>query len=402
MSHSTVRLSRRRFLTRAAQGAGLALTAQFIPGSALGLDGAVPPSEQIVLGGLGIGSRGGTVLACFMEQPDVRIVACADPRADRRTGVKRSVDAKYGKDACTTYSDFRELLARPDIDAVLITTGSNWHALLSIHAAKAGKDVYCEKPCTKTIAESLALAEVFRRTARVFQGGMQGRHTPVIEFATALAREGKLGKLHTLHAQDVAPTMTSGWLEGQPEPGKDVVDWNMFLGPAAWRPYHPVQMKNAFEKGGGMVGTGCLEWGSHCVNMCQWANRADDTVPVEYFPLEDKRATCTICQWRETGAAQRWLAANRRRRRPLRGRDRLGRGELQRWAGRQLAVSPCRQAASRGQQRCGPRPRFPRLRQIARADGGQRPRGVPVADRLPCVEHRRVLESQAEVRSAEE
>jgi hypothetical protein len=284
---------RRQFLKTAFQAGAAALAAPcLVPGSVLGKDGAVPPSEQILVGGLGIGGRGSYVLGCFMQQPDVRVVACADPRADRRASVKRSAEAKYGEKSCTDYRDFRELLARPDIDAVLITTGSNWHALLSIYSAKAGKDVYCEKPCTKTITESLALADVFRRTARVFQGGMQRRNLPHFEFAAELARQGKLGKLQAVHAHPAGlGTATSGWSPPQPEPEKDVVDWDMYLGPAAWRPYNSGLLNSGFEKGGGMVGGGCLEWGSHCIDMCQWANRADDTAPVEYFPIEQGRAS---------------------------------------------------------------------------------------------------------------
>ncbi len=285
--------SRRKFLKTTLQaGAAVLAMPYLIPGHVLGKDGAVPPSEQILLGGLGIGGRGSYVLGCFMQQPDVRVVACADPRADRRGRVKQVAEAKYGENSCADYRDFRELLERPDIDAVLITTGSNWHALLSIYSAKAGKDVYCEKPCTKTIAEGLALADVFRRTARVFQGGMQRRNLPHFEFAAELARQGKLGKLQAVHAHPGGlGTGTSGWSPAEPEPAKDVVDWDMFLGPAAWRPFNPRMLNSGFEKGGGMVGGGCLEWGSHCIDMCQWANRADDTAPVEYFPVENGQAT---------------------------------------------------------------------------------------------------------------
>lgn len=293
MSDSVAPLGRRRFLKTAA-GASAALVAAptLIPGKVLGKDGAVPPSEQIVMGGLGIGGRGSYVIGCFMQQPDVRYIACADPRNDRRERTQQLIEAKYGKGSCTAYRDFRELLARDDIDAVLITTGSNWHTLLSIYAAKAGKDVYCEKPCSKTIAESLALADVFQRTARVFQGGMQRRNLPHFAFAAELAREGKLGKLQAVHAHPGGlNTQMSAWPAAQPEPGKDVVDWDMYLGPAAWRPFNSGLLNSGFEKGGGMVGGGCLEWGSHCIDMCQWANNADDTAPVEYFPIENGQAT---------------------------------------------------------------------------------------------------------------
>jgi hypothetical protein len=184
------------------------------------------------------------------------------------------------------YRDFRELLARDDLDAVLITTGSNNHAMLSMYAARAGKDVYCEKPCTKSIAESLALAETFRRTGRVFQGGMQRRNVPNFEMAIGLARTGKLGQLRAVHAHPGGlGTRTSGWPTPEPEPPQEEVDWDLFLGTAAWRPFSRSLLNSGFEKGGGMVGGGVLEWGSHCVDMCQWANNADDTVPVEYYPI---------------------------------------------------------------------------------------------------------------------
>ncbi len=182
---------RRRFLKTALQ-AGAALAVPYlVPASVLGKNGAVPPSEQIVMGSIGIGGRGSYVIGCFMEQPDVRFAACCDVRAERRKGVKHRIEEHYGLADCPAYRDFRDLLARPDIDAVLITTGSNWHALLSIFAAKAGKDMYCEKPCSKNIVESLALADTIRRTARVFQGGMQRRNLPHFEFAAELARRGQ-------------------------------------------------------------------------------------------------------------------------------------------------------------------------------------------------------------------
>ena len=138
------------------------------------------PSERIVLGGIGIGNRGTYDLSCFLPQPDVQFVAVCDVKAERREAVKKMVDGKYGNSDCATYRDLRELLARSDIDAVLIATGPNWHATAAILAAKAGKDVYCEKPCTKNIAQSLALAETFRRTGRVFQAGTQRRSSAAL------------------------------------------------------------------------------------------------------------------------------------------------------------------------------------------------------------------------------
>jgi hypothetical protein len=280
-------LNRRSFLQRAGTVAGgiLALP-YFVPASALGADGTVAPSERIVLGAIGIGGRGSYVLDCFVHEPGVQFVAIAEVKERRRQAVKKMADDLNGNQDCATYRDLRELLARPDIDAVLIATGPNWHAAAATLAANAGKDVYCEKPCTKNIAESLALAQTFKRTGRVFQAGTQRRSLPNFEFAADLAREGKLGKLHTLHAHPGGFTPgTSGWLPAQPEPAKEDVDWDLYLGPAAWRPFNSKLLDGFnFEKGGGMVGGGGLEWGSHCVDLCQWANDADRTAAVEYWP----------------------------------------------------------------------------------------------------------------------
>ncbi len=289
MSEQRLRLHRRRFLTTALGAGALALAPQVIPAAAMGRDGAAPPSEQIRMGGIGIGNRGGYVLGCFLQEPDVRFVAIADVKGQRRAAVKKTVDKKYGNQECATYRDFRELLDRSDIDAVLIATGPNWHATAAIAAANAGKDIYCEKPCTKNIAQSLALAETMRRNARVFQAGTQRRNLPHFEFACELACRGKLGKLQAVHAHPAGMgTGMSGWAPAEPEPSKEEVDWDLYLGPAAWRPFSRRLLDGFnFEKGGGMVGGGILEWGSHCVDLCQWANNADDTAPVEYNPPEN-------------------------------------------------------------------------------------------------------------------
>jgi len=293
MFERLAQMNRRRFL-KTALGAGALMAAPYvIPGSALGKDGVVAPSDRITLGGIGIGNRGGYDLGCFLQEPDVRFLAICDVKAVRREAVKKIADTKYGNQDCVMYRDFRELLARPDIDAVLIATGPNWHATAAITSAKAGKDIYCEKPCTKNIVQSLELAATIRRTGRVFQGGMQRRNLPQFEFAVELARRGKLGKLRTVHAHPGGMgTGMSGWLPAEPEPPKEEVDWDLYLGPAAWRPFNKKLLDGFnFEKGGGLIGGGVLEWGSHCVDICQWANDADLTQPVEYEPPVDGQAT---------------------------------------------------------------------------------------------------------------
>ena len=287
MIEKKVQVSRRRLLKRAAQAGAIMAAPMFVPGRALGKDGAVSASERIVLGAVGVGNRGGYVLRFFLREPDVQCVAVAEVRKDRRDNAKKMIDGQNDNTDCATYLDLRELLARKDIDAVMIATGPNWHCTAACLAARYGKDVYCEKPCTKNIAQSLTLAEVFKRTGRVFQAGTQRRSLPNFMYAIELARKGKLGKLQAVHAHPAGlATTTSGWLPAENEPAKEQIDWDMYLGPAAWRPFNRRLMDGFnFEKGGGLVGGGCLEWGSHCVDLCQWANDADNTAPVEYEPV---------------------------------------------------------------------------------------------------------------------
>lgn len=309
MSKAAKQHPRRQFLKSAIQATGAAVMAPtIIPSSALGRDGAVAPSERVVIGGIGIGNRGSYDLSCFLEQKDVQFAAICDVKQARRTAVKKIADAHHGNEDCAMYSDFRELLDRKDIDAVLIATGPNWHAAMAMHAARAGKDMYCEKPVTKNIAQSLILAETMRRTGRVFQAGTQRRNLPHFAFACELARTGKLGRLKKVFAHPAGmQAMMSGWLPAEPEPDRTVDDWDMYLGPAAWRPFNAKTLKDGFnfEKGGGLVGGGVLEWGSHCVDLCQWAV-GDCPPPVEYDAPQDghlvsRYADGTELIFRETG-----------------------------------------------------------------------------------------------------
>jgi len=301
-------VTRRGFLKRTA-GAGMAAAGfSIVPSSVFGRDGSVPPSERITVGGIGIGNRGTYDLGCFLEQKDVQFVAICDVKKARRDAIKKMADKHHGNSDCAQYRDFRELLDRPDIDAVLIATGPNWHATAAMYAARAGKDMYCEKPVTKNIAQSLELANTMRRTGRVFQAGTQRRNLPHFAFACELARTGKLGKMHTVYAHPMGMSaLMSGWLPAEPEPNKEVVDWDMYLGPASWRPYNAKLLDGFnFEKGGGLVGGGVLEWGSHCADLCQWALGADGTAPVEYNPPKDGQIVAQYADgvkliFRETG-----------------------------------------------------------------------------------------------------
>lgn len=275
--------TRREFIGRSVlAGAAFAIPA-IVPSSALGRDGAVAPSERIVLGAIGIGPRGRDVLSYLVAEPDVRFAAICDVRADRRQSVKDMADARYGNKDCAMYRDLRELLARPDIDAVLIATGDRWHSLASIMAARAGKDVYSEKPCSLTIGQCQALSDTMRRYGRVFQAGTQRRSVPNFMAAVKLAQSGKLGKLKTLHASINDLFIRYDWLPAQQQPARDDIDWDMWLGPAPWRPYNREYVDGGwrghydFDSGGRL-----LDWGAHTLDLCQWANQADNTMPIEY------------------------------------------------------------------------------------------------------------------------
>ncbi|MCA9416517.1 MAG: Gfo/Idh/MocA family oxidoreductase [Candidatus Omnitrophica bacterium] len=258
-----------------------------IPSSALGKDGAVAPSERITLGVIGIGPRCRYVLGGMLPQPDLQCVAIADVQASRRDEGKKLVDEHYGNQDLMLYHDFREVLDRKDIDAVLIATGDRWHTTASILAAEAGKDVYSEKPCGLTIAYCQELDEAIQRTGRVFQAGTQRRSVANFRQAVEIAHSGKLGKIHTLHATVYTPEVKTTWLPGEATPDPEVVDWNMWLGPAPWRPYNHEYVRGGwrgyydFDSGARL-----LDWGAHTIDQCQWANQADDTMPIEYEPSE--------------------------------------------------------------------------------------------------------------------
>ena len=182
---TTKNQTRRRFLTTTAAAGAVAPT--FIPARVMGFGGAVPPSDMIRLAGIGIESRGTTVLQTMLPHPDVRFVAIADVRADRRKAVKEMADQRNGDTQCDTYRDFREMLERDDIDAVLIATGDRWHAPASMLAAEAGKDVYSEKPCAISIDLAGRLADTIHRTGRIFQCGTQRRSNSNFIHAIELA-----------------------------------------------------------------------------------------------------------------------------------------------------------------------------------------------------------------------
>ena len=284
MPIKTMQLNRRRLLKTMAQAGAVLATPYFVPGSALGRNGAVAPSQRIVLGGLGLGGRGSGDLRSCMDNPDVQFVAICDVQKSRRENIKKMADTHYGNQDCRLYRDMHEILARPDIDAMLIATGDRWHTMAAITAARAGKDVYCEKPCSMTISESRALADTFRKYGRIYQAGTQRRSIGNFLFAADLVAQGKLGKLHTVHANTRPPATSHQWLDEQPLPSNDVCDWDRWLGPCPWRPYNKLYTQGRWRGHFDFHGGGILEWGAHTVDLCQWAGQKDHTAPVEYVP----------------------------------------------------------------------------------------------------------------------
>jgi predicted dehydrogenase len=285
-SSSGSALSRRNFLKSAALASGLIAVPCVIPASVLGRGGAVPPSEKIVLGGIGLGGRGTGVLNWMMPEPDVHFVAICDPKKSQREAIKRMVDNKYGNKDCAMYPEIREFLAtRTDIDAVLIATGDRWHALASILAMRAGKDVFSEKPSSMTIAEGQGVVETARRYSRVYQTGVQRLSEANFVYCIEMARQGRLGKVHTTYAH-IAPwdaaEMRHDWLPAQTEPPKEEMDWDQWLGPCPWRPYNQAYVQGRW-RGHYDFHTSCIgEWGAHTFAQSQAGIDALDTSAVDY------------------------------------------------------------------------------------------------------------------------
>jgi predicted dehydrogenase len=275
--------SRRRFLKQGLTTVSAVALPQFIPARALGRDGNVAPSNRIVLAGVGIGPRGRYDLSVMLPEKDVHFVTICDVQRSRRQAVKEMVDVHYQNTDCTMVRDMFEVFERPDIDTILIATGDHWHALASILALKAGKDVYSEKPCGMTIGEVQALSDAADRYGRVFQAGTQRRSLANFQYAARLAQTGKLGNIHTVHASVYTPSRTYDWLPAEPLPGIDEVDWDRWLGPSPWRPYNSQYVAGRWRGHYDFEGAANFpDWGAHTVDLCQWALTADDTVPTTY------------------------------------------------------------------------------------------------------------------------
>lgn len=273
-------------LKNAALAGGAIAAPYIVPASALGLGGAIAPSERIVAGGLGIGPRGTHDLKWMLREKDVQVVAICDAQKSRREAAKKVVDDTYGNHDCAIYGDMREYLAkRTDIDALIIATSDRWHALATIMAMRAGKDVYSEKPSCMTIMEGQAVVDAAKQHQRIYQTGTQRLSEANFVFCIEMARTGRLGQVHTARAH-IAPwdnaEQQHDWLAPEPIPPKDEVDWDLWLGPCPWRPFNSAYLRGAW-RGHYDFHTSCIgEWGAHTFAQAQAGLDLLGTSPVEY------------------------------------------------------------------------------------------------------------------------
>ena len=289
------KISRRQFLKSGVSIIGAAAAVPYIVrSSAMGKDGSIPPSERIVMGAIGVGGQGTRHIGGgiwvqgggFLSKPYVQFVAVCDVNANNRDNARDIVNKYYGNKDCAGYSDFRQLAERKDIDVVLVGTPDHWHVLASLAAVRNGKDVYCEKPMSLTIKEARELANAVKRYGRVFQVGTQQRSDRNFRFACELVRNGYIGQVKSITVNVGGPPVWSCYAPQEPEP--TWLDWNMWLGPAPYRPY-----TSAIAPGGWMAyrdysGGEMTNWGAHMFDVAQWGMGMDDSGPVKIIPPDGK------------------------------------------------------------------------------------------------------------------
>ena len=293
----TRRVNRRLFLKSAATAT---LAAPFLLPSHV-WSAETKPNDRLTLGFIGVGTQGRGLLGGFLNKAETQTVAVCDVDTTRRENAKKMVEDFYAKKSggtpqgsCATYGDFRELIARKDIDAVVIATPDHWHAFIAITAANAGKDIYCEKPLTESIREARTLVAAIRKNKRVFQTGSMQRSSKEFRTACELVRNGRIGKIKTVEVSVGGPGIPCDLPAETEEPG---LNWDMWLGPAPKRAYHselsPRGVHKHFpnwrryrEYGGGMV----TDWGAHHFDIAQWGLGMDDSGPTEIIPASEANA----------------------------------------------------------------------------------------------------------------
>jgi len=245
------------------------------------------PSNRIVMATIGCGGQGTGDMGGFMGHPEVQMVAVCDPVPEHRAQARDKVNQRYKNQDCKAYADFRDVLARDDIDAVLIGTPDHWHAIVTIAACKAGKDVFCEKPESLTVAEGRAMVEAVRRYGRVFSGGSQRVLGDYGDWPR-LIWGGAIGDVKEVYVDCGGPSGDC-YLPEQPLPeGMTKDEWNLWLGPAPYRPYHRDLIKGGFRPYRDYSGGGMTDWGAHRFGAALFATGRHLTGPTEILPPNGK------------------------------------------------------------------------------------------------------------------
>lgn len=269
--------SRRRFLKKAAGTAAAVMTAPFIiPGTALGKNGAVAPSDRIVMGGIGLGGMGTGNSRSFLQRDEVQYVAVCDVDLDHRERAASMVNGKYKNNDCRTYIDYREFLEKEKLDAVTIAVPDHWHALLATAAAEKGLDVYGEKPLARSIKEGRAIVNAVKKNKVIWQTGSRQRSVSNFHRAAELVINGRIGKVHHVDVGLPNGVASIGTPPAMKPP--EGVDWGMWLGPAPTVPYRGVlhfHWRWIMDYSGGQL----TDWAGHHVDIAHWGLGYDLTGP---------------------------------------------------------------------------------------------------------------------------
>ena len=290
-------LGRRNFLKAAA---GAVALPYLIPASALGNDGKTAPSNRIVMGGVGIGNMGRGDLGAFLGRGDVQYVAACDVRTGARNGAMNRVNGRYKNKDCKGYNDFREIMVRDDIDAVHCATPDHWHAIVVIEACRNGKDIFCQKPETKTLRDGKLMVEAARRYDRVVSGGSQ-RVLQDYRGVVNACWSGAKGIVKSINV-NVGPFPRDCNKKGQPVPAG--FDWDMWLGPAPWAPYHPHRCSGSFAINGtswrsfkDYSGGGMTDWGAHHFGGATFAIDVRELEPEAVIFRNEKGRKFATCRF---------------------------------------------------------------------------------------------------------
>jgi predicted dehydrogenase len=261
-------VARRSFLAHVA----LSLGAPYVVTSnALGAEGKRPASDRVTVGAIGVGGRG-TGLLGMHNDPRCTIAAVCDVYQPHLSRAQKRIGGK-----CYAYTDFRRVLEHKDIDAVFIATPDHWHALITTMACKAGKDVYCEKPLSRTVVEGREMVDVARKYRRIVQMGTQHRSRAVMRQVCEWVRNGRIGKVHK--ARLWMGRNSTSKVEPSREPPAGL-DWDLWLGPAPWAAYHPKRCLYTFRFFMDYAGGRITDWGAHMFSVVSWAMGTDETGPV--------------------------------------------------------------------------------------------------------------------------